>query len=42
MLIPKNGASNITLQENQLLKEFLTWKEKHEQVDVVCIVGVKF
>jgi len=41
MLIQENAASNMTLQQEKLLKEFTSWKGKNEQVDDVCILGIK-
>jgi serine phosphatase RsbU (regulator of sigma subunit)/Tfp pilus assembly protein PilF len=41
MLIQENATSNMIAQQDKLLKEFLTWKGKQEQVDDVCILGVR-
>ena len=39
--IQKNASNNLEIQKDILHKEFLSWKGKHEQVDDVCIMGIR-
>lgn len=41
MLIQENASSNMNLQQDKLLKEFVAWKGKQEQVDDVCVMGIR-
>jgi serine phosphatase RsbU (regulator of sigma subunit) len=41
LFIQQNASVYMLHQQEKLLKEFLSWKGKHEQVDDVCIIGVK-
>lgn len=40
-IIIKNSTKSMSEQKNELEKEFNTWKGKQEQVDDVCVIGIK-
>lgn len=41
-LLYKNASESPSSQKQNLEREFETWKGEHEQVDDVCIIGIKF
>jgi hypothetical protein len=40
-LILKNGALPMQQQRDELEREFVSWKGELEQVDDICIIGVR-
>ncbi len=41
-LLVKNSHLQLSFQKDKLLEEFLAWKGDHEQIDDVCVMGIKF
>jgi ligand-binding sensor domain-containing protein/serine phosphatase RsbU (regulator of sigma subunit) len=41
-LLVKNSHLLLSFQKDKLLETFLTWKGNHEQIDDVCVMGIKF
>jgi serine phosphatase RsbU (regulator of sigma subunit)/Tfp pilus assembly protein PilF len=40
-LLVKNAALPVTAQEEELLKAHLEWKGNYEQVDDICVIGIR-